>query len=89
MEFKSMLQFFSHLGVAKTPSRYSRSSRSAGLTPGSKGTTQDLIFDQESHSPRQLRHFKFTSVGFLSQLLTSDPFIAQVTLLFRFKARLH
>eukprot|EP00057_Strongylocentrotus_purpuratus_P026401 XP_011680875.1 PREDICTED: HEAT repeat-containing protein 1 [Strongylocentrotus purpuratus] len=65
-------------GVVKTPSRYSRSSRSAGLTPGSKGTTQDLIFDQESHSPRQLRHFKFTSVGFLSQLLTSDPFIAQL-----------
>eukprot|EP00057_Strongylocentrotus_purpuratus_P026403 XP_011680877.1 PREDICTED: HEAT repeat-containing protein 1 [Strongylocentrotus purpuratus] len=65
-------------GVAKTPSHYSRSSRSAGLTPGSKGKTQDLIFDQESHSPRQLRHFKFTSVGFLSQLLTSDPFIAQL-----------
>ncbi|XP_071483190.1 HEAT repeat-containing protein 1-like [Diadema antillarum] len=62
----------------KTPSRTTRSTRSTGAAQRSEVAPQDLIFDVKHHTPRQLRHFQFTSVGYLSQLLTSDTFIGQL-----------
>lgn len=36
------------------------------------------LFNVESHSGKQLRHFKFLSVSFMSQLLASHSFVKQV-----------
>ncbi|XP_003935400.1 HEAT repeat-containing protein 1 isoform X2 [Saimiri boliviensis] len=37
-----------------------------------------LIFNVETHTSKQLRHFKFLSVSFMSQLLSSDNFLKKV-----------
>uniref|UniRef100_A0A670I6A9 HEAT repeat-containing protein 1 n=1 Tax=Podarcis muralis TaxID=64176 RepID=A0A670I6A9_PODMU len=36
------------------------------------------LFDVESHSGKQLRHFKFLSISFMSQLLASHSFVKMV-----------
>lgn len=36
------------------------------------------LFNVESHSGKQLRHFKFLSVSFMSQLLTSQSLVKKV-----------
>ncbi|XP_064269854.1 HEAT repeat-containing protein 1 [Passer domesticus] len=36
------------------------------------------LFDVESHSDKQLRHFKFLSVSFMSQLLSSQSFVKKI-----------
>ncbi|XP_032098162.1 HEAT repeat-containing protein 1 isoform X2 [Sapajus apella] len=36
------------------------------------------IFNVETHTSKQLRHFKFLSVSFMSQLLSSDNFLKKV-----------
>ncbi|KAM9017855.1 HEAT repeat-containing protein 1 isoform 1-T2 [Ara ararauna] len=41
--------------------------------------TQDgQLFDVECHSDKQLRHFKFLSVSFMSQLLSSQSFVKKI-----------
>uniref|UniRef100_A0A8C0HS52 HEAT repeat-containing protein 1 n=1 Tax=Buteo japonicus TaxID=224669 RepID=A0A8C0HS52_9AVES len=37
-----------------------------------------MLFNVESHSDKQLRHFKFLSVSFMSQLLSSQSFVKKV-----------
>lgn len=39
---------------------------------------EELIFSVETHSSKELRHFKFICVSFMAQLLGSGSFIAQV-----------
>ncbi|XP_033969561.1 HEAT repeat-containing protein 1 isoform X2 [Trematomus bernacchii] len=39
---------------------------------------QELIFSLETHSSKELRHFKFLCVSFMAQLLNSNAFIAKV-----------
>lgn len=41
-------------------------------------TMEELIFSVEAHSSKELRHFKFLSVSFMSRLLGSTSFIAKV-----------
>ncbi|KFO77095.1 HEAT repeat-containing protein 1 [Cuculus canorus] len=36
------------------------------------------LFNVESHSDKQLRHFKFLSVSFMSQLLSSQSFVKEI-----------
>lgn len=36
------------------------------------------LFNVESNSDKQLRHFKFLSVSFMSQLLSSQSFVKKV-----------
>ncbi|KAF7704986.1 hypothetical protein HF521_020272 [Silurus meridionalis] len=38
----------------------------------------DLVFNVEAHSGKELRHFKFLSVSFMSQLLASSSFVGKV-----------
>ncbi|XP_053709149.1 HEAT repeat-containing protein 1 isoform X2 [Synchiropus splendidus] len=40
---------------------------------------EELIFSLETHSSKELRHFKFLSVSFMAQLLGSTAFIGQVS----------
>ncbi|XP_007565302.1 HEAT repeat-containing protein 1 [Poecilia formosa] len=41
--------------------------------------TEDLIFSVETHSGKELRHFKFLCVSFMAQLLGSSSFIQKVS----------
>lgn len=43
-------------------------------------TVSDLIFNVEAHSGKDLRHFKFLSISFMAQLLSSDRFVGKVGL---------
>ncbi|NXG68188.1 HEAT1 protein, partial [Baryphthengus martii] len=43
------------------------------------------LFNVESHSDKQLRHFKFLSVSFMSQLLSSQGFVKKVIMADCFK----
>ncbi|XP_053156079.1 HEAT repeat-containing protein 1 [Hemicordylus capensis] len=44
-----------------------------------KSNSQEMeLFNVESHSGKQLRHFKFLSVSFMSQLLASHSFVKKV-----------
>ncbi|XP_030629489.1 HEAT repeat-containing protein 1 [Chanos chanos] len=43
-----------------------------------KETIEDLIFDVDSHSGKELRHFTFLSVSFMAQLLASNSFVGKV-----------
>lgn len=43
-------------------------------------TVFDLIFNVEAHSGKDLRHFKFLSVSFMAQLLSSERFVGKVGL---------
>lgn len=38
----------------------------------------ELIFSLESHSSKELRHFKFLSLSFMAQLLGSASFVGKV-----------
>lgn len=40
--------------------------------------SEELIFSVETHSSKELRHFKFLSVSFLAQLLASGSFVGKV-----------
>ncbi|KAG1960415.1 ARM repeat superfamily protein [Pimephales promelas] len=42
-------------------------------------TVSDLIFNVEVHSGKDLRHFKFLSVSFMAQLLSSERFIGKMS----------
>uniref|UniRef100_A0AAY4APZ5 HEAT repeat-containing protein 1 n=1 Tax=Denticeps clupeoides TaxID=299321 RepID=A0AAY4APZ5_9TELE len=46
--------------------------------PKKEETVQDLIFCVERQSGKELRHFKFLTVSFLSQLLASEHFVGKV-----------
>lgn len=39
---------------------------------------EELIFSVETHSSKELRHFKFLCVSFVAQLLGSNTFIHKV-----------
>ncbi|NXV10325.1 HEAT1 protein, partial [Cettia cetti] len=48
-------------------------------TSKTKPKNQDgQLFNVESHSDKQLRHFKFLSVSFMSQLLSSQSFVKKI-----------
>lgn len=43
-----------------------------------KEKAEDLIFNMEAHSSKELRHFKFLSVSFMAQLLAAGSFVGMV-----------
>uniref|UniRef100_A0A4W3IQ99 HEAT repeat-containing protein 1 n=1 Tax=Callorhinchus milii TaxID=7868 RepID=A0A4W3IQ99_CALMI len=45
---------------------------------GKRKATSELLFNVETHSAKQLRHFKFLSVSFMVQLLASNSFVGKV-----------
>ncbi|KAM9831259.1 HEAT repeat-containing protein 1 [Neosynchiropus ocellatus] len=60
--------------VVKRPVR-----RGAQTKPQDDENMEDLIFNLDTHSSKELRHFKFLSVSFMGQLLGSTTFIGQVS----------
>uniref|UniRef100_A0A8C7F599 HEAT repeat-containing protein 1 n=1 Tax=Oncorhynchus kisutch TaxID=8019 RepID=A0A8C7F599_ONCKI len=45
-----------------------------------KEKAEELIFNMEAHSSKELRHFKFLSVSFMAQLLASGSFVGMDSL---------
>uniref|UniRef100_A0A8C8LZG1 HEAT repeat-containing protein 1 n=1 Tax=Oncorhynchus tshawytscha TaxID=74940 RepID=A0A8C8LZG1_ONCTS len=45
-----------------------------------KETAEELIFNMEAHSSKELRHFKFLSVSFMAQLLAAGSFVGMDSL---------
>ncbi|KAL4640133.1 HEAT repeat-containing protein 1 [Arapaima gigas] len=43
-----------------------------------KEDTETLLFNVEVHSGKELRHYKFLSISFMSQLLASNSFVGKV-----------
>ncbi|NXD79776.1 HEAT1 protein, partial [Halcyon senegalensis] len=77
-QFQSMLkviQYLTELPENKEDDPESKKSR----TCKTKLKNQDgQLFNVESHSDKQLRHFKFLSVSFMSQLLSSQSFVKKI-----------
>lgn len=42
-------------------------------------TVEELIFSVETHSSKELRHFKFLCISFMAELFASSSFIAKLT----------
>ncbi|XP_035755575.1 HEAT repeat-containing protein 1 [Egretta garzetta] len=77
-QFQSMMkiiQYLTELPENKEDDPRPKKSR----TCKTKLKNQDgQLFNVESHSDKQLRHFKFLSVSFMSQLLSSQSFVKKI-----------
>ncbi|XP_009462141.1 PREDICTED: HEAT repeat-containing protein 1 [Nipponia nippon] len=77
-QFQSMMkiiQYLTELPENKEDDPGPKKSR----TCKTKLKSQDgQLFNVESHSDKQLRHFKFLSVSFMSQLLSSQSFVKKI-----------
>ncbi|XP_068011135.1 HEAT repeat-containing protein 1 [Melanerpes formicivorus] len=77
-QFQSMMkiiQYLTELPENKEDDPGPKKSR----TCNTKLKNQDgQLFDVESHSDKQLRHFKYLSVSFMSQLLSSPNFVKKI-----------
>ncbi|XP_051470249.1 HEAT repeat-containing protein 1 isoform X1 [Apus apus] len=77
-QFQSMMkiiQYLTELPENKEDDPGTKKSR----TCKAKLKNQDgQLFNVESHSDKQLRHFKFLSVSFMSQLLSSQSFVKKI-----------
>ncbi|XP_063039615.1 HEAT repeat-containing protein 1 [Engraulis encrasicolus] len=54
------------------------SEKSKGRLKKKEESMMELIFSVDTHSSKELRHFKFLSVSFMSQLLGSNRFVGKV-----------
>ncbi|NXF05257.1 HEAT1 protein, partial [Smithornis capensis] len=74
-QFQSMMkiiQYLTELPENKEDDPGSKKSRTCKTKPKNQ---DGQLFNVESHSDKQLRHFKFLSVSFMSQLLSSQSFV--------------
>lgn len=82
LQFQSMMkiiQYLTELPENKEVSSTDDPETKKLRTCKTKPKNQDgQLFNVESHSDKQLRHFKFLSVSFMSQLLSSQSFVKKV-----------
>ncbi|NXC32312.1 HEAT1 protein, partial [Campylorhamphus procurvoides] len=78
LQFQSMMKIIQYL--TKLPeNKEDDSGPKKSRTCKTKPKNQDgQLFNVESHSDKQLRHFKFLSVSFMSQLLSSQSFVKKI-----------
>ncbi|NXP21354.1 HEAT1 protein, partial [Scytalopus superciliaris] len=77
-QFQSMLkiiQYLTELPENKEDDPGTKKSRTCKTKPKNQ---DGQLFNVESHSDKQLRHFKFLSVSFMSQLLSSQSFVKKI-----------
>ncbi|KAM6279972.1 HEAT repeat-containing protein 1 [Porphyrio hochstetteri] len=77
-QFQSMMkiiQYLTELPENKEDDPGPKKSRTCKTKPNSE---DGQLFNVESHSDKQLRHFKFLSVSFMSQLLSSQSFVKKI-----------
>ncbi|XP_015227293.1 PREDICTED: HEAT repeat-containing protein 1 [Cyprinodon variegatus] len=63
----------------EAPPRRPVGRRGVGRKQDEPERTEELIFSVETHSSKELRHFKFLCVSFVAQLLGSNTFIQKVS----------
>ncbi|NXA38189.1 HEAT1 protein, partial [Eudromia elegans] len=79
-QFQSMMkiiQYLTKLPENKEDDPGQKTSRTCKMKPKDQ---DGQLFNVESHSDKQLRHFKFLSVSFMSQLLSSQSFVKKCLL---------
>uniref|UniRef100_A0A8C8EF86 HEAT repeat-containing protein 1 n=1 Tax=Otus sunia TaxID=257818 RepID=A0A8C8EF86_9STRI len=76
-QFQSMMKIIQYL--TELPENKEDDPGPKKSTCKTKLKNQDgQLFNVESHSDKQLRHFKFLSVSFMSQLLSSQSFVKKI-----------
>ncbi|NWR16557.1 HEAT1 protein, partial [Emberiza fucata] len=76
-QFQSMMKIIQYL--TELPENKEDDPGTKKLTCKTKPKNQEgQLFNVESHSDKQLRHFKFLSVSFMSQLLSSQSFVKKI-----------
>uniref|UniRef100_A0A673YET4 HEAT repeat-containing protein 1 n=1 Tax=Salmo trutta TaxID=8032 RepID=A0A673YET4_SALTR len=70
-----ILKYLMALPQDKEDGPVKRPSRGRGAE---KEKAEDLIFNMEAHSSKELRHFKFLSVSFMAQLLAAGSFVGMI-----------
>ncbi|TSL75270.1 HEAT repeat-containing protein 1 [Bagarius yarrelli] len=73
-----ILQFLSALPKEKEDVPERRRTRGTTSYQKKEESTSDLVFNVETHSGKELRHFKFLSVSFMAQLLAAGSFVGKV-----------
>uniref|UniRef100_A0A8C5J142 HEAT repeat-containing protein 1 n=1 Tax=Junco hyemalis TaxID=40217 RepID=A0A8C5J142_JUNHY len=76
-QFQSVMKIIQYL--TELPENKEDDPGTKKLTCKTKPENQEgQLFNVESHSDKQLRHFKFLSVSFMSQLLSSQSFVKKI-----------
>ncbi|NXY21605.1 HEAT1 protein, partial [Atrichornis clamosus] len=70
-----IIQYLTELPENKEDDPGPKNSRTCKTKPKNQ---DGQLFNVESHSDKQLRHFKFLSVSFMSQLLSSQSFVKKI-----------
>ncbi|NWW83175.1 HEAT1 protein, partial [Climacteris rufus] len=70
-----IIQYLTELPENKEDDPGTKKSRTCKTKPKNQ---DGQLFNVESHSDKQLRHFKFLSVSFMSQLLSSQSFVKKI-----------
>ncbi|NWV24353.1 HEAT1 protein, partial [Origma solitaria] len=70
-----IIQYLTELPENKEDDPGTKKSRTCKTNPKNE---DGQLFNVESHSDKQLRHFKFLSVSFMSQLLSSQNFVKKI-----------
>ncbi|XP_069464033.1 HEAT repeat-containing protein 1 isoform X2 [Ambystoma mexicanum] len=71
-----MLQYLTKLPLNKDEDDCEK--KKSKLRKSKSQEPEQHLFNVESHSGKQLRHFKFLSISFMAQLLTSHSFVGKV-----------
>ncbi|XP_068866429.1 HEAT repeat-containing protein 1 [Aphelocoma coerulescens] len=70
-----IIQYLTELPENKEDDPGTKKPRTCKMKPKNE---DGQLFNVESHSDKQLRHFKFLSVSFMSQLLSSQSFVKKI-----------
>ncbi|KAJ7416715.1 hypothetical protein WISP_69263 [Willisornis vidua] len=78
-QFQTMMKIIQYLTELPENKEADDPGPKKSRTCKTKPKNQDgQLFNVESHSDKQLRHFKFLSVSFMSQLLSSQSFVKKI-----------
>ncbi|XP_041714076.2 HEAT repeat-containing protein 1 isoform X2 [Coregonus clupeaformis] len=73
-----ILKYLMALPQDKEDGPVKRPTRGRGAKKEEEEKAEELIFNMEAHSSKELRHFKFLSVSFMAQLLASGSFVGMI-----------
>ncbi|KAJ7416515.1 HEAT repeat-containing protein 1 [Pitangus sulphuratus] len=77
-QFQSMMKIIQYLTELPENKEDDPGPKKSGTCKTKPKNQDGQLFNVESHSDKQLRHFKFLSVSFMSQLLSSQSFVKKI-----------
>ncbi|NXL34072.1 HEAT1 protein, partial [Glaucidium brasilianum] len=77
-QFQSMMKIIQYLTELPENKEDDPGPKKSGACKTKLKNQDGQLFNVESHSDKQLRHFKFLSVSFMSQLLSSQSFVKKI-----------